>query len=143
MTLRPRKSEAITTSTAKPVGTANACRQARPGYGERMWQWYQDFKNTVMRKGDMALTGTPSSNSPCDFPLKIMGKASPTNWRRRPRPRHPPRAGLRWRHHGNARQFRRQLCQPDLHGDVATSKTAARRAVHGTDLAPWRRSSSA
>lgn len=37
---------AITTLDGEPVGNGT------PGpLGEQMWQWYQDFKNTVMRKG--------------------------------------------------------------------------------------------
>ena len=36
----------LATLDGKPVGTG------KPGpYAEQMWQWYQDFKNTVMRKG--------------------------------------------------------------------------------------------
>ena len=46
MTSSTKEILAITTLDGAPVGTG------RPGpFGERMWQWYQDFKNTVMRKG--------------------------------------------------------------------------------------------
>jgi D-alanine transaminase len=46
MTSSTKEILAITTLDGEPVG--NGC----PGpFGERMWQWYQDFKNTVMRKG--------------------------------------------------------------------------------------------
>lgn len=46
MTSSTKEILAITTLDGVPVGTG------RPGpFGERMWQWYQDFKNTVMRKG--------------------------------------------------------------------------------------------
>ena len=50
MTSSTKEVLAITTLDGKPVGSgANA---GKPGpLGERMWQWYQDFKNTVMRKG--------------------------------------------------------------------------------------------
>ena len=50
MTSSTKEVLAITTLDGKPVGSgANA---GKPGpVGERMWQWYQDFKNTVMRKG--------------------------------------------------------------------------------------------
>jgi D-alanine transaminase len=44
MTSSTKEILAITTLDGVPVGTG------RPGpFGERMWQWYQDFKNTVMR----------------------------------------------------------------------------------------------
>jgi len=46
MTSSTKEILAITTLDGTPVGNG------RPGpFGERMWQWYQDFKNTVMRKG--------------------------------------------------------------------------------------------
>lgn len=46
MTSSTKEVLAITTLDGQPVGNG------RPGpLGERMWQWYQDFKNTVMRKG--------------------------------------------------------------------------------------------
>ncbi|KAB2923980.1 MAG: D-amino acid aminotransferase [Dechloromonas sp.] len=46
MTSSTKEVLAITTLDGKPVGNGT------PGpVGERMWQWYQDFKNTVMRKG--------------------------------------------------------------------------------------------
>lgn len=46
MTSSTKEILAITTLDGAPVGTG------QPGpVGERMWQWYQDFKNTVMRKG--------------------------------------------------------------------------------------------
>jgi D-alanine transaminase len=46
MTSSTKEILAITTLDGKPVGTG------QPGpIGEQMWQWYQDFKNTVMRKG--------------------------------------------------------------------------------------------
>ena len=46
MTSSTKEILAITTLDGQPVGTG------KPGpVGERMWQWYQDFKNTVMRKG--------------------------------------------------------------------------------------------
>ena len=46
MTSSTKEVLAITTLDGKPVGNGT------PGpFGERMWQWYQDFKNTVMRKG--------------------------------------------------------------------------------------------
>ena len=46
MTSSTKEILAITTLDGKPIGNG------QPGpYGERMWQWYQDFKNTVMRKG--------------------------------------------------------------------------------------------
>lgn len=46
MTSSTKEILAITRLDGQPVGTG------RPGpYGEQMWQWYQDFKNTVMRKG--------------------------------------------------------------------------------------------
>lgn len=46
MTSSTKEILAITTLDGKPVGTG------KPGpCAARMWQWYQDFKNTVMRKG--------------------------------------------------------------------------------------------
>ena len=46
MTSSTKEILAITTLDGAPVGTG------QPGpVGEQMWQWYQDFKNTVMRKG--------------------------------------------------------------------------------------------
>ncbi|MGE5471861.1 MAG: D-amino acid aminotransferase [Bacteroidota bacterium] len=46
MTSSTKEILAITMLDGHPVGTG------RPGpVGEKMWQWYQDFKNTVMRKG--------------------------------------------------------------------------------------------
>lgn len=46
MTSSTKEILAITTLDGKPVGTGT------PGpYAVQMWQWYQDFKNTVMRKG--------------------------------------------------------------------------------------------
>ncbi|WP_412478140.1 D-amino acid aminotransferase [Azonexus sp. IMCC34839] len=46
MTSSTKEILAITTLDGQAVGTGE------PGpYGEKMWQWYQDFKNTVMRNG--------------------------------------------------------------------------------------------
>ena len=46
MTSSTKEILAITRLDGQPVGTG------RPGpYGEQMWQWYQDFKNTHMRQG--------------------------------------------------------------------------------------------
>lgn len=46
MTSSTKEVLSITTLDGQAVGSG------RPGpVGERMWQWYQDFKNTVMRKG--------------------------------------------------------------------------------------------
>lgn len=46
MTSSTKEILAITTLDGLPIGTG------KPGpLGEQMWQWYQDFKNTVMRKG--------------------------------------------------------------------------------------------
>ena len=46
MTSSTKEILAITLLDGTPVGNG------RPGpHGEQMWQWYQDFKNTVMRKG--------------------------------------------------------------------------------------------
>lgn len=46
MTSSTKEILAITTLDGQPVGTG------QPGpLGKQMWQWYQDFKNTVMRKG--------------------------------------------------------------------------------------------
>jgi D-alanine transaminase len=48
MTSSTKEILAITTLDGAPVG--NGPNAGRPGpLGERMWQWYQDFKNTVMR----------------------------------------------------------------------------------------------
>ena len=50
MTSSTKEILAITTLDGVPVG--NGIHAGKPGaYGERMWQWYQDFKNTIMRKG--------------------------------------------------------------------------------------------
>lgn len=46
MTSSTKEILAITTLDGQPVGNG------RPGpCGERMWQWYQEFKNNVMRQG--------------------------------------------------------------------------------------------
>ncbi len=46
MTSSTKEILAITTLDGEPVGNG------QPGpFGERMWAWYQEFKNTVMRKG--------------------------------------------------------------------------------------------
>lgn len=46
MTSSTKETLAITTLDGQPIGNGH------PGpFGEQMWQWYQDFKNTVMRKG--------------------------------------------------------------------------------------------
>jgi D-alanine transaminase len=46
MTSSTKEILAITTLDGSAVGTG------QPGpIGEKMWRWYQDFKNTVMRKG--------------------------------------------------------------------------------------------
>lgn len=46
MTSSTKEILAITTLDGQPVGNG------KPGpFGEQMFQWYQDFKNTVMRKG--------------------------------------------------------------------------------------------
>jgi D-alanine transaminase len=46
MTSSTKEILAITSLDGRPVG------DGKPGpFGEQMWQWYQDFKNTVMRKG--------------------------------------------------------------------------------------------
>ena len=48
MTSSTKEILAITTLDGAPVGTGQ--NAGRPGpLGERMWQWYQEFKNTVMR----------------------------------------------------------------------------------------------
>ncbi len=50
MTSSTKEVLAITTLDGQPVG--NGPNAGKPGpVGEKMWQWYQDFKNTVMRKG--------------------------------------------------------------------------------------------
>ncbi len=41
---------AITTLDGQPVGSGELAGKPGP-FGEQMWQWYQDFKNSVMRKG--------------------------------------------------------------------------------------------
>ena len=46
MTSSTKEVLAITTLDGRPVG------DGKPGpLRERMWQWYQDFKQSVMRKG--------------------------------------------------------------------------------------------
>ena len=50
MTSSTKEVLAITTLDGEPVGNGNHAGKPGP-VGERMWQWYQDFKNTVMRKG--------------------------------------------------------------------------------------------
>lgn len=46
MTSSTKEILAITQIDGQPVGSG------KPGpVGEKMWQWYQDFKNTIMRKG--------------------------------------------------------------------------------------------
>lgn len=50
MTSSTKEILAITTLDGQPVGTGEFAGKPGP-VGERMWQWYQDFKNTVMRKG--------------------------------------------------------------------------------------------
>jgi D-alanine transaminase len=50
MTSSTKEILAITTLDGQPVG--NGANAGLPGpLGNQMWQWYQDFKNTVMRKG--------------------------------------------------------------------------------------------
>ena len=50
MTSSTKEILAITTLDGAPVG--NGPGAGRPGpLGQQMWQWYQDFKNNVMRKG--------------------------------------------------------------------------------------------
>lgn len=50
MTSSTKEVLAITRLDGEPVG--HGAQAGRPGpIGEQMWQWYQDFKNTVMRKG--------------------------------------------------------------------------------------------
>ena len=50
MTSSTKEVLAITLLDGQPVGHGE--NAGRPGpYGEQMWQWYQDFKNSVMRKG--------------------------------------------------------------------------------------------
>lgn len=50
MTSSTKEILAITTLDGEPVG--NGPNAGKPGpLSEQMWQWYQDFKNTVMRKG--------------------------------------------------------------------------------------------
>ena len=49
MTSSTKEVLAITTLDGRPVG--NGAIAGKPGpLGERMWQWYQDFKQSVMRK---------------------------------------------------------------------------------------------
>jgi len=50
MTSSTKEVLAITTLDGQPVGNGELAGKPGP-LGERMWQWYQDFKNTVMRKG--------------------------------------------------------------------------------------------
>ena len=50
MTSSTKEILAITTLDGNAVGHGDAAGKPGP-YGERMWQWYQDFKNTVMRQG--------------------------------------------------------------------------------------------
>ena len=50
MTSSTKEILAITTLDGQAVGRGDAAGKPGP-YGERMWQWYQDFKNTIMRKG--------------------------------------------------------------------------------------------
>ncbi|AXS78809.1 D-amino acid aminotransferase [Dechloromonas sp. HYN0024] len=50
MTSSTKEILAITTLDGKPVGNGPHAGQPGP-LGQQMWQWYQDFKNTVMRKG--------------------------------------------------------------------------------------------
>ena len=50
MTSSTKEILAITTLDGAPVGNGPNAGQPGP-FGEQMWQWYQDFKNTVMRKG--------------------------------------------------------------------------------------------
>ncbi len=50
MTSSTKEILAITMLDGVPVG--KGADAGKPGpFGERMWQWYQDFKNTIMRKG--------------------------------------------------------------------------------------------
>ncbi len=50
MTSSTKEILAITTLDGQPVG--HGPNAGKPGpVGEKMWQWYQDFKNTIMRKG--------------------------------------------------------------------------------------------
>ncbi len=50
MTSSTKEILAITTLDGQPVGNGPTAGQPGP-LGQQMWQWYQDFKNTVMRKG--------------------------------------------------------------------------------------------
>lgn len=50
MTSSTKEILAITTLDSAPVGHGEHAGQPGP-LGERMWQWYQDFKNSVMRQG--------------------------------------------------------------------------------------------
>lgn len=50
MTSSTKEVLAITTLDGQPVGHGE--NAGRPGpLGEQMWRWYQDFKNSIMRKG--------------------------------------------------------------------------------------------
>jgi D-alanine transaminase len=50
MTSSTKEILAITTLDGQPVG--HGLNAGKPGpIGEKMWQWYQNFKNTMMRKG--------------------------------------------------------------------------------------------
>jgi D-alanine transaminase len=50
MTSSTKEILAITQLDGQPVGHGEQAGKPGP-LGETMWQWYQDFKNTVMRKG--------------------------------------------------------------------------------------------
>ena len=50
MTSSTKEILAITTLDGQPVGKGEQAGKPGP-FGEQMWQWYQDFKNSVMRKG--------------------------------------------------------------------------------------------
>ena len=50
MTSSTKEVLAITTLDGEPVGYGDQAGKPGP-FGEQMFQWYQDFKNTVMRKG--------------------------------------------------------------------------------------------
>lgn len=50
MTSSTKEVLAITTLDDQPVGKGDNASKPGP-IGKAMWQWYQDFKNTVMRKG--------------------------------------------------------------------------------------------
>ena len=51
MTSSTKEVLAITTLDGQPVGHGPQAGQPGPLAG-RMWQWYQDFKNNIMRKGE-------------------------------------------------------------------------------------------